>query len=200
MARTLLSLLILGSLVNAVFAGNPKAVAYREPTTGITLPDHLGPLTFLGVKRYDNPALGVCIRYGEEGLIKGDIFIYDLGEKDLGTGLGAPALKAHFSQVKGDLATMEKMGRYQSLDQVSEQRITLQTPRGRLPALSAIFTYSQTEGPGTAFTEKRVSHLVLTAYRGAFLKIRVTYPHNQPGRGEAAFKQFMEDLGRHLRE
>jgi hypothetical protein len=200
MARTLLSFLILGSLVNGVFAGNPQAIAFSEPKTGITLPGTLGPLKYLGVKHYENPALGVCIRYGGEGLIKADIFIYDLGEKDLGTGLQSPALKTHFDQVKGDIATMEKMGRYKSLDRVSEQEIAMQTPHGRIPALSAVFTYSQTEGPGTAFTGQRISHLILTAYRDSFLKIRFTYPQNQKERGALAFKQFIDDLGRHLNE
>jgi hypothetical protein len=87
MARTLLSLLILGSLVNGVFAGNPQAMAYSEPNTGITLPGNLGPLKYLGVKQYENPELGVCIRYGGEGLIKADIFIYDLGKKIWGPAL-----------------------------------------------------------------------------------------------------------------
>jgi hypothetical protein len=200
MARTLLSLLILGSLVSSAFPGNPPAIAYREPQTGIALPGDLGPLNYLGVKRYDKPELGVCIRYGEEGLIKGDIFIYDLGKKNLGSGLQSPAVKTHFEQVKGDIYAMEKMGHYQALDQVSEREIAIRTPRGKIPALSAIFTYSQTEGPGTAFTEKRVSHLVLTAYRGSWLKIRFTYPQNQKNRGETAFKQFMDDLGSRLNQ
>ena len=84
MAKTLLSLLILGSLVNGVFAGNPPAVAIREPQTGISFPGHLGPLTYQGVRHWENPALGVCIRQGEEGLIKADIFVYDLGKKNPG--------------------------------------------------------------------------------------------------------------------
>ena len=200
MARTLLSLLILGSLVNGGFAGNPPAVAFSEPQTGISFPGHLGPLRYLGVRHYENPALGICIRYGEEGLIKADIFIYDLGKKNLGTGLQSPALATHFDQVKGDLSTLEKMGRYKSLGQVSEQKIVIQTPQGRIPALSARFTYSQTAGPGTAFTGQRVSHLVLTAYRESFLKIRFTYPQDQKERGAMAFKQFIDGLGRHLHE
>ena len=119
-------------------------------------------------------------------MIKADIFIYDLGKKNLGTGLQSPALTRHFDQVKGDLHAMEKMGRYQSVEQVSEEEIAMQTPRGRIPALSAMFTYSQTAGPGTAFTGKRVSHLILTAYRESFLKIRFTYPQGQKERGARA--------------
>jgi hypothetical protein len=200
MARTFLSLLILGSLVDGVLAGTPTAIAFSEPQTGISLPGNLGPLKYLGVRHYEDRELGVCIRYEGGGLIKADIFIYDLGEKNLGTGLQSPALTRHFDQVKRDLSAMEKIGRYKSLDQVSEQKIAIQTPRGRIPALSAIFTYSQTAGPGTAFTGQRVSHLILTAYRQSFLKIRFTYPQNQQERGAMAFKQFIDDLGRHLDE
>jgi hypothetical protein len=64
--------------------------------------------------------------------------------------------------------------------------------------LSAVFTYSQTEGPGTAYTGMRVSHLVLTAYRDSFLKVRFTYPQNAKARGDLAFQQFLADLGRCL--
>lgn len=200
MARTLLSLLILGSLVQGVCASNPEAAAFSEPKTGMSLPGQLGPLKYLGVRHYENPALGVCIRYGEEGLIKADIFIYDLGKKNLGTGLQSPALTTHFDQVKGDLSTLEKMGRYKSLNQVSEQKISIETPRGGIPAMSALFTYCQTAGPGTAFTGQRVSHLVLTAYRESFLKIRFTYPQNQKEQGAVAFRKFIADLGRCLTE
>jgi hypothetical protein len=62
-------------------------------------------------------------------LIKGDIFIYDRGKKNLGTGLESPALTTHFNQAKRDLAALEKMGRYKSLDQGLEEKITIPTPR-----------------------------------------------------------------------
>ncbi len=58
MAKTRLSLLILGSLVNGVFAGIPPAVIIREPQTGIGFPGHLGPLTYQGVRHGENPAMG----------------------------------------------------------------------------------------------------------------------------------------------
>jgi hypothetical protein len=200
MLRTLLSLLIVGSFASSAFPGTPPAIAYREPNTGITLPGKLGPLPYLGVKEYEKPGLGVCIRYGEPDLIKADIFIYDLGEKNLGSGLKSPAVTRHFDQVKGDIYAMEKMGRYKDLDQVSAQEIAIPTPRGKIPALSAIFTFSQTEGPGTAYTETRVSHLILTAYQDSFIKIRFTYPQNQKERGGSALKQFIQDLGSRLNE
>ena len=148
---------------------------------------------------YDQPALGVSVRYEGEPSIKADIFIYDLGKTNLGTGIESPAMLPHFQQVKGDIYTAEKRGSYTSLSLVSEQEIALNTPQGKLPALSAVFTFSQTEGPGTAYTGMRVSHLVLTAYRNSFLKIRFTYPQNEKARGDLAFKQFLADLGNHLK-
>ena len=63
MAKTLLCLLILGSLVNGVVAGNPPAIAFSEPRTGITLPGNLGQLKFSGVEHYADRELGVCVRY-----------------------------------------------------------------------------------------------------------------------------------------
>ena len=140
MLRTLLSLLLVGSLASTGFPGTPPAIAYREPNTGITLPGKLGPLTYVGVKEYEKPGLGVCIRYGETDLIKADIFIYDLGEKNLGRGLQSPAVARHFEQVKGDIYALEKMGQYKDLEQISAQGIAIPTPGGEIPALSAIFT------------------------------------------------------------
>lgn len=199
MPRTLISLLMLFSLASPAVAGSAPAIAFSDPKTGIALPANLGPLTYQWVKHYDQPALGVSVRYEGEPSIKADIFIYDLGKTDLGTGLESPAMLPHFQQVKGDIYTAEKRGSYTSLSLVSEQEIALNTPQGKLPALSAVFTFSQTEGPGTAYTGMRVSHLVLTAYRNSFLKIRFTYPQNEKARGDLAFKQFLADLGNHLK-
>ena len=86
MPRTLLSLLILVSLVSSAFADGSPAIPFSDPKTGITLPAALGPLTYLGAKHYEPSALGVSVRYEGEPLIKADIFIYDLGKKNLGTG------------------------------------------------------------------------------------------------------------------
>lgn len=198
MSRKIVCLLILVSLVSSAFGGSPPAIPFSDPKTGIALPAALGPLTYLGAKHYEPSALGVSVRYEGEPLIKADIFIYDLGEKNLGTGLQSPAVQSHFQQVKGDIYTGEKMGRYSSVNQVSEQEIAMQTSHGNIPALSAVFTFSQNEGPGTIYSGRRVSHLVLTAYRDSFLKIRFTYPEFQAQRGGLGFKQFIADLGRHL--
>jgi hypothetical protein len=199
MPRTLLSLLLLVCLASGAVAGEPSAIAFSDPKTGIALPAKLGPLTYRGVKHYEQSALGVSVRYEGEPLVKADIFIYDLGKKNLGTGLKSPAVQPHFRQVKWDIYTAEKMGSYTSLSLVSEREIALQTPQGEIPALGAVFTYRQAEGPGSVYTGMRVSHLVLTAYRDSFLKIRFTYPENDKARGDLAFQQFMADLGRQLK-
>jgi hypothetical protein len=198
MFKTLLSLLLVGSLAGPAFPGAPPAVAYREPNTGLTLPGKLGPLTYVGVKEYERPGLGVCIRYGGQDQVKADIFIYDLGEKNLGRGLQSPAVTRQFAQAKGDISAMERLGRYKDLEQVSAQEIAIPTPRGKILALSAVFTFRLTEGPDPADREPRVSHLILTAYQDSFIKIRFTYPQNPPGREDRALGQFIEDLGRRL--
>ena len=140
MPRTLLSLLVLVSLANSAFAGSPPDIPFSDPKTGIALPAHLGPLIYLGVKHYEQSALGVSVRYEGEPLIKADIFIYDRGKTNLGTGLKSPAVPSHFQQVKGDIYTAEKMGSYTSLSLVSEQEIALKTPQGNLPALGPRFS------------------------------------------------------------
>lgn len=198
MSRKLLSLLILVSLASSAFGARMPTIPFNDSKPGITFPATLGPLSYRGIKHYEPEALGVSVRYDGEDSLKADIFIYDMGEKILGTGLQSPAVREHFQQVKGDIYTGEKKGYYASVRHISEREIALQTAGGTIPALSAVFTFRLTEEPGTSSSGVRVSHLVLTAYRDTFLKIRFTYPQSQAQRGGLAFKQFMADLARQL--
>lgn len=167
--------------------------------SGMALPANIGPLKLAGTKKYDQPGLGVVYRYTGEPTVKGDVFIYDLDLKNLGRGLKSPQVKAHFEQVKADIYNMGKKGDYLSIVKVSEGETGLTTPAGKIPVLTATFTYSQKPGPNVAYAGTRVSHLLLTAYQDSFVKIRFTYPEAQKAQGDQVWRQFLADFGKNLK-
>ena len=112
MVRTCISLVAIICLAIPALGQGPPSAPYREPQTGIVFPVNLGPMEFSGAKKYDQPELGVSVGYHGDPLIKADIYIYDMGQKNLGTGLGSPAVTSHFREAKGDIFALEKMGRY----------------------------------------------------------------------------------------
>ncbi len=199
MVRTCISLVAIICLAIPAFGQGPPSAPYLEPQTGIVFPVNLGPLEFSGANKYDQPELGVSVGYQGEPLIKADIYIYDMGQKNLGAGLGSPAVSSHFREAKGDIFALEKMGRYQAVSVISEQPTALNTPGGELPTLAACFKYSQTAGPGVAFTGPRISHLFLTAYKEVFVKVRFTYPETDKAQGDQALSQFLAALGKLLK-
>ena len=82
---------------------------------------------------------------------------------------------------------------------ISEQPTALSTPGGKVATLAASFKYSQTAGPGVAFTGPRISHLFLTAYKGVFVKVRFTYPETDKAQGDQALSQFLAAFGKLLK-
>ncbi len=199
MVKKLVVLVIMIVLAIPAFGQGPPSAPYLEPQTGIVFPANLGTMKFSGVKTYGQPELGASVGYHGKPLIKADIFIYDLGQKNLGAGLDSPAVTSQFQQAKGDIFAMEKRGDYQSVTALSEQPTAFSTPGGELATLAASFKYSQTAGPGVAFTGPRISHLFLTAYKGLFLKVRFTYPENRKDQGDQALSQFLAALGKILK-
>ena len=199
MVKKLVVLVIMIVLAIPAFGQGPPSAPYLEPQTGIVFPVNLGPLEFSGAMKYDQPELGVSVGYQGELLIRADIYIYDMGQKNLGTGLGSSVVTAQFQQAKGDIFALEKRGNYQSVTVLSEQPTAFSTPGGKLATLAAGFKYSQTAGPGVAFTGPRISHLFLTAYKGVFVKVRFTYPETDKARGDQALSQFLAALGKILK-
>ncbi len=199
MVKKLVVLVIMIVLAIPAFGQGPLAAPYLEPQTGIVFPVNLGPLEFSGAKKYDQPELGVSVGYHGEPLIKAHIFIYDLGQKNLGAGLGSPGVTSHFQQAKGDIFAQEKRGNYQSVTVLSEQPTAFSTPGGKLATLAAGFKYSQTAGPGVDYTGPRISHLFLTAYKGSFVKVRFTYPETDKAQGDQALSQFLAAFGKILK-
>ena len=125
MLKSFLSLILLFGLFTPSWAQERQATALVNHQTNISLPESLGPLKRVGSQKYDQHQLGIVYRYMTEPLIRGDIFIYDLGKKNLGTGINSPEMRPHFEQVKNDIYLLEKRGYYRSVKKVSEGKTAL---------------------------------------------------------------------------
>jgi len=151
----------------------------------------------MGLKKYDSPELGVSYRYAGHPLPIADIYLYDQGLNNLGTGIDQ-AVRTHFEEVTNEILLMEKTGFYQSVKKVSEGETAIGNGARKLPALSAVFTYSIAPGKGVAYTGLRASHVLLTSYKGQFLKIQFTYPKNQGSEGRSDLKEFLAAFSKAL--
>lgn len=196
--KILLALWLLFSLALPAPAQEPPGTPAIEPRTGISFPQTLGPLARMGMKKYDLPELGISYRYAGKPLPIADIYIYDNGLKDLGTGV-SQMVRTHFEEVKSEILLLGKSGNYRDVKKVSAGETYLPPGPRKLPALTAVFTYSIPAGKGVAYTGVRTSHILLTAYKGHFLKIQFTYPQNQEKEGKKAWQQFLTDFGKVLK-
>jgi hypothetical protein len=179
-------------------AAEEQGGGYREEQSGLLFPDRLGPLKRGEVKKYPQPGAGVGIRYSGSELTKADVYVYDNLEKDLGTGVDSDAVKAEFEEVTGVLKIMEQRGYYKGVEKLSEGKKDLDTSSGKLTMLTATFVFEQTEKTKTSYLGKRVSYVLLTTYRGRFLKVRFTCKQEHEEEKEKLLADFLADLGKVL--
>jgi hypothetical protein len=184
----------LGVTVDACAADDKPFV---EEQSGLEFPAKLGSLARQSTRKYDQPGMGVSIRYSAPRLMKADVYVYDLGE-DQGTGIDSESVTKHFTVVKEQVSVMQKRGEYQDVKTVYDGTLKLHSPAGPVPMLYATFNYTETPTAEQGKASKRTSHALLTAYNGKFIKIRFTYMADEP-HGEDSLKAFLFDFEKVLK-
>jgi hypothetical protein len=188
-------------LAAPAFSQPAAPVAYQHAATGLAFPTTLGPMKYLGVVDYaqkGRPDLGVGVRY-RQGRTWVDIYLYDLGKKNLGTGLGSPEVRQAFNSAVEEVFEMERRQQYRDVKKTGAGEATLATAAGPLPMLRAGFAYERLPGPNISDPGPLVSDLFITAYKDSFLKIRFSSPASLQERHQAMVKQFLESLGKILK-
>jgi hypothetical protein len=179
--------------VAAAVAAEPAREAYRHSRSGLSFPDTIGPLARGAVHDYDSPEAGRSIRYGGPGEVKADIYLYDNGLTNLHEGIDSKVVAEHFKDVEGAVARAEKTGAYRGVKLIAEGTNQIGSARRHLPALEARFEYATAADTGSE--ARCVSHLLLTVFRGEFLKIRFTYLKEAEAAGQATYQAFLTDMG-----
>ena len=168
----------------------------REGPPPLAFPPSLGTLTYVDRKTYEQPELGYSVRYAGRKGFKADIYVYDLGMKDLGTGEAGAVVLEHQEMVIHNVFTMQKNGVYRGVQVVEQEELSWATARGVMPLQHALIEYSQVRTENSQETETPVvSHVLLTTFQGHFLKIRFTYSKSERIQGAAALRLFLQDFG-----
>ncbi|MBC2596333.1 hypothetical protein H5P28_18860 [Ruficoccus amylovorans] len=161
-------------------------------------PSRLGEWRLGGVTVYDDPALGFSLRYDlPQSEDKMDIYFYDNGQKDLGTGLSEPVMK-ELATVFRMIKVMEERGYYSDLSEPQLGQGTIDLGGQSVPFLFGSLSYRQTdkgqeqhEGTNTAL---RQSFALITAYHGRYLKVRFTAVGEDEEAARQQFTAAMEAL------
>ncbi|MEW6262799.1 MAG: hypothetical protein AB1641_06945 [Thermodesulfobacteriota bacterium] len=163
--------------------------AYVHPQTGLSFPDQLGGAIFTRTQRFDDPGLGVVVEYqGLDPFADAGVYLYDMGLKGIGTGIETKQVKEQYEEAQADIEQFRAAGLYKSFRTIAEKEMRIKTRGGEIKAFRASFSYEVT---GLAY----FSELVLTGYKGVFLKVRFSYPQQEGERGARLFESFMSGLG-----
>ena len=166
----------------AAFSFTSSAAGVREPAIGLDFPDRLGAMTLKGRIQFPQPTDGASITY-ETGDVRGAVYAYNAGLKEVPTGIGSPVIHKHFMETAAALQRASKEG-------PANTRVT--------PMKGS--TLSAFPGCGPQFMwrsdaiemrgQSVVSRTYLTGFNNHFVKLRVTHPRND----EKAAEQFVQDV------
>lgn len=170
--------------------------SFKDASTGLTFPATLGSMQQKEVTDFEkqNPSsgLGVGILYRDPNpKIYADIYVYNLGLKDIPNGSISKIVQEQWKQAEQDIYTIQKQGKLQEVKKLNETTSSLTSSNAGPTALRTDFSYIQNG-------EEKLSHLLLTGYKNNFIKIRFTYPSRLKGEGEKALDGFVTGMGKLL--
>lgn len=159
---------------------------YTDPATAITFPAQLGVLKKAAVTIFRDEPLGTSVRYIGPDYFKADIYIFHGGQTGIKEGRESAAVSGMYRQALDDIRTAGIRGYYQDIRVVEETELTFSAPDFSLPARLAHCRFQ-------AHDQEVESYLVLTGFRGHFLKVRCTFPRDND-QGKAMFDQLIPEL------
>jgi hypothetical protein len=166
----------------AALSFTASAAGVREPAIGLEFPERLGAMTLKGRTQFPQAADGASITY-ESPDVRGAVYVYNAGLKEVPAGIGSPVIHKHFMQTAAALQRAGKEG-------PANTRVT--------PIKAS--TLSAFPGCGPQFMWRSdaiemhgqtvVSRTYLTGFNNHFVKLRVTHPRNDDKNAE----QFVQDV------
>lgn len=142
--------------------------ATYDGAIGVSFPDEIGGLPFVGKQGFPEKELGISLTY-ERALLRGSVFIYDGGLRSLPPGTESEVVRRHFAQVIGEVKQMESSGQYRAVTYVGPEVTTTSYPGCGPQFLAREFVMVTRDGV------TRPSFAYLTVLNGNFVKVRVSY-------------------------
>lgn len=134
--------------------------------SGLRLPTRVGEIYRKGENDFGG-RLGVGVKFLAENAAYGaylkiDVYVYDLGVRNIPNGAYNPVVRAEFDRAVQDIHMLRRQGRYQ---EVAPLDSTLQAHAQLLVGRFRIVTQGMAQD----------SYLVLTGHRGHFVKVRASF-------------------------
>lgn len=171
-----------------LFVGNEKTIALIT-----SVPDTMGGWFSDGfIMNYEMRAhgLGYSKKYHtpQNKEIYADIFSYHLMQKNLTDGIGSEFLKKAYQASVQEIQSTE--GRiYKGIQAVEEKDVTVKGGEKSIPFKKYAFKALRVDG-----NVEVISTMFITVYKGAVLKIRITYPVAKVQNGSELVDGFMRAL------
>lgn len=175
-----------------------KTAPYTDKQTGIIFPRFLDVFELEGPHEYDQKELGVSVTYWSMGATKIDVYVYDLGKTNITSGAKSEGVKQELKNAEAEVFEMGKRGYYVDVKKIANGSGGFKLKKGELDYISTTLQYAQ-QGRGHAEkTGAMRSYIILTSYKGCFLKVRFTQLIDDKTKGEDDVANFLEQLGKLL--
>jgi len=151
------------------------------PVFGVesSIPRKCAGLSFSEVNYYDDPRLGIGIRYDGPTPIHADTYLYDLGLPHITNDLTSPEVMLWFQQSCHDIFRYAELGIYLNLEEVNSKFLYFPEDDPDPFCLWASFTYNTAPGKGISYTGKLMSHIALRTDREFINKVRFSHPYTE---------------------
>lgn len=159
------ALIILAFIATLGDASNTAPQGYYYQSADVSFPDELAGVKLYKVTNYEQqgPGLGVGVTYKTNHL-SFDIYFYQNNQNKISENIDDPLIVQQFQQAIADIHTLEKMGYYRDVNELSR----VKTPFGDREVQAAKLSYRY-EGA------EKISYVFLFSYANHFCKIRFTY-------------------------
>jgi hypothetical protein len=179
-----------------LFSLSVIAEGVKDQNLNIEFPDKIGSLKFQSKHQYDEPGLGYSLRYQDDQLFKVDIYIYDKGRSDIGTGINTTPVKKEFEAVLQVFPLMEERGQYSDVTKIKKG---ITSTKNGAQFRWARFKYKQTAAKNVSYTGWRISDTYLVAKSGQLVKVRLTLKEDDFTKRKAEITKFIDHLARILK-
>lgn len=137
------------------------------------VPAKVGALQHNRTETFDDPDLGVALRYLSPDGTTGDVFIYNLGIKGIPDEVRSPEVEEFFQRECAQMKLLAENGTYRDFQFLLADIMPFPDNQSQAMYHVAGFRYRREGSAHTLFD----SHLALRTERGFIIKVRYTYPH-----------------------
>ncbi len=162
---------------------------YNDSVSGIRLPKEVGIMKFKDDRRYDDPRLGVAIRYTSSQPAYADIYLYPIPDWKPGSDDKARAkvLQENFKSTIDDVFTARKYGYYESVKLGSKGGFSVERGKKTLKGYKAVFTI---KNRGRLMK----SYLYIFAFNDTLFKVRYSHLQSATKFSETMIDNFVRQL------